>query len=805
MKIHFWRGKTPDPPDFMKTSPQPSLGFQRNSAGLSLLKLCMAAVLLVCGCADRNIPKKAPQETSRKNPEKKLQVVSSQAPKVTPPDVADVKKTDADWPDRIRRDHPRLFFNRDTWPVVKARALNEKADDWRKLKELALSPKPEKPWSNVPPPKQREGSETVPGDWGYAVARLALVQRIEPDPARLKKIKDMLYASLDYYRACYADNQAASWYGWTGICWLSAMDWIWDELSAQERNELGKGMLEHVDDILNKPNVLRRNLGLHGGFYGEGAMAWYVGLLFSKEGIDDERAAAFLQRGYQDHQEMLKFRSEAAGKDGGISTPVAGYCMAAYPYAEWNFFHAWQSALNEDFSGQWPYPGLFPNYVLWNWLPENHIFGYGDDHHEANSLTNARNDLYVHMSQIIHFYQKTHPEWAQMAAMAREKTAIAKPRFIFPAHPFITDDPKTPAFSPSGLRFPPARYFKGFGHVIMRSGQEPDDTYALFACGGLNATHRHYDNTHFTIYRKGFLILDTGTRDGNTDNLQNYYAQTVAHNCVMIKMPGEAPSPYWNGQVYGQDGGQNNILGGKVAAFETGPQYTYVAGDATGAYHPQKCGKMLRQFIFVPPFHFVVLDRVTSTKAEYSKRWLLHHANEPELLADKTWRSDQAEGRIYCRTLLPADAVLEKIGGPGKGFLADGVNYSIDAPPSKLLIDQKYVLKTSRKHKAGEVPELLGRWRMEIKPGTAGQEDLFLHLIQVGDKSLEKMNDAQLTNENGRIKLKFASGIKEILLEFKSADETGDRIKIIEAGKTLADKELARDIMLQEGLASPQS
>ncbi|MDD2708196.1 MAG: heparinase II/III family protein [Verrucomicrobiae bacterium] len=789
----------------MKTLPRTATGCRRNSAVFTIAKLCAAAILMTCGCTDRNGHPKAPQSTSRVVPKESAQEVAQNASAAAPQPITDAQKTDANWPERIRRDHPRLFFNRDTWPAVKARALNEKAAEWQRLKERASSPKPEKPWSNVPAPKQREGSEVAPGDWGYAAARLALVQRVEPDPARLKKIKDMLYASLDYYRACYADNQAASWYGWTGICWLSAMDWIWDELSAQERNELGKGMLEHVDDILNKPNVLRRHSSSpNTGFYGEGTIVWYAGLLLSREGIDDERAAAFLQRGYQDHQKMLKFRAEMAGKDGGMSTPVAGYCMAAYPYAEWNFFHTWQSALNEDFSGQWPYPGLFPNYVSWNWLPDNHIFGYGDDHHEANSLKGTLNDLYVHMSQIIHFYQKNNPEWAQMAVMVREKTSGAKPWFIFPAYPFITDDPKAASFPPSALRLPTARYFKNFGHVIMRSGQGPDDTYALFACGGLNATHRHYDNTHFTIYRKGFLALDTGTRDGNTDNLQNYYSQTVAHNCVMIRMPGEPPSPYWNGQVYGQDGGQNKILGGKVTAFETGPHYTYVAGDATGAYCPEKCGKMLRQFIFIPPFHFVALDRVASTKAEYPKRWLLHHANEPELLAEKTWRSDQAEGRIYCRTLLPGDATLEKIGGPGKEFLADGVNYSIDAPPSKLLIDQKYVLKTSRKHKTGEVPELVGRWRMEIKPGTPRQTDLFLHLIQVGDKSLEKMNDAQLTNENGRIKLQFASGTREVFLEFNASDESGDRIKITETGKTLADKELARDVMPQEGLASPQ-
>ncbi|MDD2708200.1 MAG: heparinase II/III family protein [Verrucomicrobiae bacterium] len=742
--------------------------------------------IMTSGCARKETPRKA-------------------AHSAPPPTVKEIKSMDSDWPEQIRRDHPRLFFNRDTWPDVKARALGEKANEWQNLKKQAGSPKPERPWSNIATLKQREGSETAPGDWGYAAARLALVQRVEPDATRLGKIKAMLYASLDYYRACYADNQAAGWFGWTGICWLSAMDWIWDDLSAQERTELGKGMLEHIDEILNKPNILRRNAnGPSTGFYGESTMAWYAGLLFFREGINDEQAKAFLLRGYQDHLETFKFRAEMAGKDGGMSTPVPGYCMDAYPYAEWNFFHTWQSALNGDVSGQWLYPAMFPNYVLWNWLPDHHTFGYGDDHHEANTLAGYKDSLNVHMSQIIHFYRKSHPEWALMAAVAQKKTEPSNPWFIFPVYPFITIAPKEPHPSPAEPSLPPSRHFKNFGHVIMRSGQGPDDTYALFSCGAKSGGHRHYDNTHFTIYRRGFLALDSGTRAGDTDNVQNYYAQTVAHNCVLIKMPGEPPVSHWGWAADGQDGGQNNKVGGKIEAFETGIHYTYAAGNATGSYHSQKCEKMLRQFIFIPPFHFVVLDRVKTTKAEYPKRWLLHHANEPELLADKTWRSDQSKGRIYCRTLLPEDAVLEKIGGPGKEFLADGVNYPIDAGPNKFIIKNKYVLPPGKKHKPGEMSELLGQWRMEIKPGAARQSDLFLHLIQVGDKNLEKMDAARLSNKNGRIKLEFASGIKEVALEFNVSDESGDRIKITEAGKILADKELARDVMPQEGLASPQ-
>ena len=37
--------------------------------------------------------------------------------------VAAQDKEDDAWIAKIRRDHPRLFFNKDTWPKVKERAL----------------------------------------------------------------------------------------------------------------------------------------------------------------------------------------------------------------------------------------------------------------------------------------------------------------------------------------------------------------------------------------------------------------------------------------------------------------------------------------------------------------------------------------------------------------------------------------------------------------------------------------------------------------------------------------------------------
>jgi heparin/heparan-sulfate lyase len=678
----------------------------------------------------------------------------------------------------IREDHPRLFFNADTWPAVKERALTVNREHLERVREYAESDPPDPYWDDLILPPPRPGTNTLTRDWGYILPSAAFVYLIDHDPQQLKKIKEMLWASLDYYHASYAQNKAVSWTSFSRIGWLCAIDWVWNNLSADERYELGQSFMKHVYEIFTKPYVERRNLrGYTWGYYGADNVAVFTGVVFLNEGINDEIASQALEIGYNAFINMLNFRNTTTGDDGGFGSPTLGYTLGRYPIAEWNFFYVYQSVTGEDISSYWPYISLLPNYILWNLLPGNLEFGYGDCYHVTNKITYiAQLLLFTHLSNIMHFYGQSYPERAALAAYLRDR--IGGSYFLgsfISIYPFLMFnlEKAPPPEAPKSLL--PARCFENMGQVFMRSGTGENDTFALFACGGMVEAHRQYDATHFTIYHKGFLALDSGTRLNNTDSLQNYYAQTVAHNCVLIKMPGEPPSPYWNGPVYGQAGGQYKILGSKLIAFETHPLFTYVAGDATEVYRPEKCELMVRQLIFIPPFHFIVFDRVTSTNAMYGKRWLLHHANEPTMLGDM-WYSDQDRGRIFCRTLLPRGAVIEKIGGPGKEFVADGVNYPISEDPDF------------------EVPELMGRWRVEVSPSTPNKEDIFLHFIQVGGQSLQNMNDVEMEENNEMVKLSFKTEDLEVSLELAKTGAVGGHITIKQDGEIVIDKNLAQAI-----------
>ncbi len=345
---------------------------------------------------------------------------------------------------------------------------------------------------------------------------------------------------------------------------------------------------------------------------------------------------------------------------------------------------------------------------------------------------------------------------------------------------------------PAGL--PLARHYPTNSVVLMSSGFEPESsTYALFSCGGGRVPAEHYDTGHFTIFKKGYLALDSGTRAMWGTSGENYDRQSVAHNTILIRMPGEVFS-WENKPLAANSGGQRHFSpAARPLAFEAGPHFAYAATDATGTYHSNKCARMTRQFLFVPPDHFVVFDRVASKQADYPKTWLLHTANEP-VIAGREFHADQDRGRLFCRTLLPADAVLEAVGGPGREFWADGKNWPIP--------ENSPYLRDMGMTNAADVPETVGRWRVEVKPGAARAEDGFLHLIEVGDQTvLTAMTPSSLIEDDRTAGVEFQAGTRTVRVLFNKDGETGGHIRLMEGGQVLADRPLATGVQKQEGLA----
>ena len=137
---------------------------------------------------------------------------------------------------------------------------------------------------------------------------------------------------------------------------------------------------------------------------------------------------------------------------------------------------------------------------------------------------------------------------------------------------------------------------------------------------------------------------------------------------------------------------------------------------------------------------------------------------------------------MLSRTLLPADAVLTPVGGPGKEFLAAGKNWSI--------VDR------------GLKPEnlaMMGQWRVEVSPGEPRAEDLFLHVIQVGDQRLDTMDEVELIQADGTCGARLAVGDRTWEVTFHTTGELGGHVKRTGPGDPL-DRDLTAEVEPQSGI-----
>ena len=717
-----------------------------------------------------------------------------------------------EWISKVRKDHPRLFFNRETWPDVKARALNQEKEWFSQLKDRvdnlerylenptkdsrgespAFRKKPDGTYETVTLPK--------PTEWGDQAAHTAFVYLVTGENKYLEKAKRMLEISVAAYHECFDKGMTVNWYSVSRVHWTAAYDWLYNDLSPDERKSLMGSFLKHLDKLQprpGRPEIYRLNDSDHTtGFYGDRNLVWFAGLAAYDDKIDDDLALDFLKLGYQYNQDLFSYRAKCAGDDGGLASASTNYSMGAYPWAQFNFLYTWRSATGEDIAADWPYIAYFPVWIMWNWLPGPipRGFGTGDTYHYDNALRVYY--LHTHMSQIMDFYTESNPDCAAMAAYIRDilPENVRKHNGSYIFYPFLLTniDKAPPPKKPEDMQLK-ARHFESLGQVFMRSGTGPDDTYSLFTIGSQVPSHKQHDENNFVIFKKGYLALDSGTRGRELNyQLRHYYSQTVAHNCMLIHMPGEPFPGYWGEAYEGPEGqvscgGTYKPNGGICRAFETNDHYTYVAGDATPCYLPEKCELALRQYVFIMPNHFIICDRVTSTDASYKKDWLLHTQNEPVIDGD-TFSASHEDGRLFCRTVYPRNAIISKVGGPGKEFYTCGKNWELGAEVAKMVRER---------YNGG----ILGNWRIEVSPGTPVKEDVFLHVIRTGDSTLKEMEPTELIERANRVGVRFKTGGKEVVVTFATSGEPAGHITIKSGGKAIIDKNLIDRVTPQSGLA----
>jgi hypothetical protein len=310
------------------------------------------------------------------------------------------------------------------------------------------------------------------------------------------------------------------------------------------------------------------------------------------------------------------------------------------------------------------------------------------------------------------------------------------------------------------------RHSLGQAFLVDRWG-DAEATWISFKAGDVLAHHGHYDQGSFTIYRGSPLAVNSGYYgDYFGDFRLGYYIQTIATNSLLVEAPGEFSTfARERGNFDQVTGGQRVVIptgcditsvndwlrnqhvgmhyeAGDILSFESSTAgFDYVSADITDAYNSTrysepgssaKVSSVVRKVAYLrAPNALVVFDRVVTAEPSYSSRWLLHTPAKPQtetevLLAgasaddgilrtpDRWSRISYGKGRLFHQVLLPADARILKIGGPGHRH--------------HVTLDGKATGLESRRPRTDLSPDY-GLWRTEVIDTASHRQHLFLNVL----------------------------------------------------------------------------
>ena len=192
-----------------------------------------------------------------------------------------------------------------------------------------------------------------------------------------------------------------------------------------------------------------------------------------------------------------------------------------------------------------------------------------------------------------------------------------------------------------------AYYGSGTGQVMMRSSWDKSATFANFICGPYTESHAHRDQGSFVIFNGDWLALDA-----NLYSRSGIEQEENLHNLVRFETPA-GPAK----QAYGTSC--------TLAALAERPHYTYVSARMTPVYKGHAAVKRSeREFLFIKPDTFVVLDRAEAAGAK--PVWTLNLPAAP-VIEDNLIRINPGRSSLEVRRLLPAVAEVTVTAWPSTG------------------------------------------------------------------------------------------------------------------------------------------
>ncbi|MDX1655539.1 MAG: hypothetical protein R3310_10060 [Candidatus Competibacteraceae bacterium] len=316
----------------------------------------------------------------------------------------------------------------------------------------------------------------------------------------------------------------------------------------------------------------------------------------------------------------------------------------------------------------------------------------------------------------------------------------------------------TELFGPDGLNL-----------AYIRSDWSPQGTFISFRAGDTFTHHGHYDAGHFSLFKGAPLAINSSSYGGTTSsNRLNYSIRSVAKNTLLVLRPGERVQPNRFFEANVADGGQRVVLptgsaiegvgdwfdnlgqglhleGGSITRFDFSPGlYSYFDADLTAAYnnpaHDEggsggKVEQINRELFYLQgEDRLIVHDRVTAIDADYTKKWLLHTVQRPQVQGLQVLKGsadngimespaslavvENGPGRLVVQRFQPQDAVIRLVGG-------EDYQYYVESDGDDSDLDGENFARGAREEPWFDI----GQWRIEIQPAVPRRRDVFLMVL----------------------------------------------------------------------------
>lgn len=455
-------------------------------------------------------------------------------------------------------------------------------------------------------------------------------------------------------------------------------------------------------------------------FYCRNAAA-HVGLASIALAIhgDSDKAPAYLEHAFKDFANISSIRQMEDGATGGATySYVHQFGAIGEAVSVWRSATDWDAAKwIKEKQGNWLERQML--WQVWATYPNGWFWKEGD---LWDSSHRDRNEMTLPVESVAGMYQngfgRTHLEG--MYKRWGIPGCYYGPRIIWY---YLYNNPEIKPLPLDGLGRFEVFSPKLHAFVCMRDSWAPDATVIHFKAGDNVDHHGSWDAGKFTIFAKGApLAIKNGYYKGYKSAKHMYYKSPWSANVVIFDGP---KAHGWQRGVPDLDGLASwtawkakrdtlHPVTGVLTAQEANDTFARAAADLSGAVYLDQ-SKWTREVVFLGYKYLLVLDRVTPGP-EVKTSWILHSINEPQIdAAKKLVTIDNAKARLFCQTLLPADAKIAKVGGDGKAFVHK---------------NQKGEEVADWPYSKGKGPEqMLGAGRFDVTPADPSAACVYLHVL----------------------------------------------------------------------------